>query len=206
MLAFDHVVIATGNLEDAASRLWDEQGLATMAGGRHPGHGTANRIAPLGPDYIELMAVVDRDEAEASPLGRFVAAFVAEGGGLMALCLRTRDITTVTTRLGIEPLHMTRTRTDGRELSWHIAGLEEALGQQRLPFFIEWDVAEDDHPGRTVVEHREEPSGISWVELAGDKDVIAHRLGDGAPNIRVVPGRPGILAVGIQTRGGEIRL
>ena len=49
------------------------------AGGRHPGHGTANRIVPLGSSYIELMAVVDRVEADSSPLGSWVERRLVDG-------------------------------------------------------------------------------------------------------------------------------
>jgi hypothetical protein len=39
-------------------------GLASIEGGRHPGWGTANRIIPLGDAYIELVTVVDDEEAQ----------------------------------------------------------------------------------------------------------------------------------------------
>ena len=59
-LRIDHVLYAVRDLDEAASRLATEWGLATSDGGRHPGHGTANRIVPLGSDYIELIAIVDQ--------------------------------------------------------------------------------------------------------------------------------------------------
>ena len=73
MLAIDHVIVVVDDLDAAAARLLDEHGLASLPGGRHEGHGTGNRIVPLGPDYLELMAVVDADEAVGSPLGAWVA-------------------------------------------------------------------------------------------------------------------------------------
>ena len=72
MLAIDHVIILVEDLDAAARRYYKQQGLASVPGGRHPGHGTANRIVPLGSSYIELMAVVERIEADSSPLGSWV--------------------------------------------------------------------------------------------------------------------------------------
>src|SRR5512142_3281084 len=69
--ALDHVVLAVDDLDRAAARLEREHGLASYAGGRHARGGTANRIVPLGSQYLELMAVVDPARAEG--WGRLVA-------------------------------------------------------------------------------------------------------------------------------------
>ncbi len=90
MLAVDHVIVVVHDL-DAAARRYDKQlGLGSVAGGRHAEHGTGNRIVPLGDSYIELMAVVDRDEAASSSLGSWVERRLGEAP--VALCLRTDDI------------------------------------------------------------------------------------------------------------------
>ncbi|MCU1449231.1 MAG: hypothetical protein JWP02_1401, partial [Acidimicrobiales bacterium] len=125
VLAVDHVIVAVSDLEEAGRRYDEQHGLASVDGGRHPGHGTGNRIVPLGSSYIELMAVVDRDEAASSGLGSWLAQRLGEvGEGPAALCLRTDDIETVGLRTGREPLAMTRTRPDGVELGWHLMGLD----------------------------------------------------------------------------------
>ena len=93
MLEFDHVIFAVRDFDDFAGRLRSDHGLGSAPGGAHPGHGTGNRIVPLGADYIELMSVVDAEEAAASPLGRWVTERVASGEGPAALCLRSDDIT-----------------------------------------------------------------------------------------------------------------
>ena len=93
MLALDHVIVVVADLDSAARRLYREHGLASVAGGRHAGHGTGNRIMPLGSSYIELMAVVDRDEAASSPVGSWVGQRLVEvGEAPVALCLRTDEI------------------------------------------------------------------------------------------------------------------
>ena len=38
-------------------------GLTVLEGGRHPGRGTANLIVPFGRQYLELLCIVDEDEA-----------------------------------------------------------------------------------------------------------------------------------------------
>jgi Glyoxalase-like domain len=50
----------------AARRRFENAGFRVFDGGRHPGRGTANLIVPFGDQYLELLAVVDEDEAHAS--------------------------------------------------------------------------------------------------------------------------------------------
>ena len=87
---------------------------------------TAPAIAscPSGNSYIELMAVVDRDEAASSPLGSWVDTSARRVGETpAALCLRTDDIEGTARRTGSQPLFMCRTRPDGVRLEWHLVGL-----------------------------------------------------------------------------------
>ncbi len=203
MLAIDHVIVVVADLEAAARRYEDELGLASVAGGRHPGHGTGNRIMPLGDAYLELMAVVDEEEAAASPLGAWVHERVADtGGGPAALCLRTDDIDAVAARIGRVPLAMSRQRPDGVALDWHLVGLDDAI-TDGLPFFIQWHVAERDHPGHDRVEHRLRPVAIDWVELGADATRLAAWLGDHDLPLRLVDGSPGPQRVAVAMADGE---
>ena len=54
----DHVIYGTSDL-DAASARFAAQGLRVVPGGAHEGIGTHNRLAPLGGDYVELLAILD---------------------------------------------------------------------------------------------------------------------------------------------------
>ena len=203
MLAIDHVIVAVADLDAAAAALEREHGLASVAGGRHPGHGTGNRIVPLGDSYLELMAVVDEDEASASPLGAWLRRRVAAiGDGPLALCLRTDDIAGASQRTGHRALPMSRRRPDGVELSWHLVALEAAL-TDGMPFFIEWHIAAGDHPGRTHVEHRIAATGVAWVELGADAERLDEWLGSAVPEIRVVAGDPGVHRVAVSVADGE---
>jgi Glyoxalase-like domain len=72
-MRIDHVLWATDDLDATAERFAREHGLPVLGGGRHVGLGTENRILALGGGYLELIAVVDADEAAASWIGRAVA-------------------------------------------------------------------------------------------------------------------------------------
>ena len=203
MLAVDHVIVVVEDLDDAARRYDDELGLASVAGGRHVGHGTGNRIVPLGSSYIELMAVVDRDEATGSPVGSWVQRRLAEAGeGPGALCLRTDDIEPVAQRTGHQPLAMSRTRPDGVQLDWQLVAHDAAFGEG-LPFFIQWHVDKADHPGAARVEHRAAAAGIEWVELGSDPDRLASWLGPHDLPLRVVAGAAGPRRVAVAITGGD---
>jgi hypothetical protein len=191
VLAIDHVIVVVHDLDAAARRFDEQHGLASVAGGRHAGHGTGNRIVPLGSSYIELMAVVDPDEAAFSPLGAWLARRLVEvGDAPAALCLRTDDIEAAARRTGREPLPMRRTRPDGVELAWDLVALDAAL-TDGLPFFIQWHVDDVDHPGHAVAEHRCAANGIAWVELGGDPDRLASWLGEHDLPLRPVEGPAG---------------
>ena len=80
MLRIDHVVYAVEDLDEAALGFRQTHGLDSVAGGRHERWGTANRIVPLGDQYLELVATVDPGRAGTSGFGRDVLRQAAEGG------------------------------------------------------------------------------------------------------------------------------
>lgn len=205
MFTIDHVILAVADLDAAAGRLLKEHGLASVVGGRHPGHGTGNRIVPLGPNYLELMAVLDPDEAATSPLGRWVTRRAGDGLAPAALCLRTDHIDRVAARLHEDPLPMTRERPDGEVLAWSLAGLGGMLGPQNLPFFIRWEIDPALHPARTPVPHRVVTGGITAAHIGP----VGAELGDllaGTPGVVIEDGDPGVHAVTIAMGTGEIVL
>jgi hypothetical protein len=193
MLWFDHVIMTVRDLDQAGHRLLEKHGLASIPGGRHAGHGTGNRIAPLGDSYVELMAVVDPDEAARSRLGRWVGDQTADEDRLAAWCLRTDDIDDLAARLGLTSEAMTRLRPDGGELAWRLAGLVQGL-TTGLPFFIQWDVPPGQHPGKAL---GSAGPGISWVEFGGDERTLSQWLGPNDLDVRCVGGPSGIRRVGI---------
>ena len=207
MLALDHVILAAGDIDVAGTDLAREHGLASLPGVRHAGHGTGNRIVPLGDAYIEIMGVVDEAEAAASPMGRWLRERTADGDCLAAVCLRTEAIDPLAQRLGLRVQPMSRDAPGGVTLSWRLAGLAEAMADPSRPFFIDWDIPADQHPARGAAPHRVRPTGFAWAELAGDVDAIAAWLGESVPNLRLIAREaPGLRAAVALEDGGAISL
>lgn len=203
MLAIDHAIIAVQDPAATAAVLAERHGLHAAPGGRHAGHGTGNWIVPLGSSYLELMTVVDPDQAADSPMGRWIMASSRNGDRLTAVCLRTDDIEGDAARIGDRPLAMQRERDDGTVLRWQLAGLDAAMSAESLPFFIAWDIPEDDHPGHMPVTHDVHVTGISWIEYGAEPGRLASWLGDHALPIRRVDGPPGPRRLAIATSGGQ---
>jgi glyoxalase-like protein len=205
-LYIDHVIYAAGDLEAAAARFSDQFGLASVIGGRHPGWGTANRIVPLGEDYLELVGVVDRSEAAASEFGRPVMEAVARRDQLVGWAVATGDLQSIARRLHLEVIRGSRTRPDGSTLSWQLAGVAQALATGALPFFIEWHGPPELHPAKAAADHRVTPRGIAWVEVAVDEDSLRAWLGEHDLPLRITTGPRSLSAVAIGTTEGELVL
>jgi Glyoxalase-like domain len=208
-LWIDHVIYAVDDLDVAGAALFDREGLASVPGGRHAGWGTENRIVPLGESYLELIAVVDVDEAEGSEFGRAVRRALTEDHPLVGWVVATDDIDAVAKRLDLEVEEKSREAGDGSKLSWRLAGLERATKTGALPFFVQWDVPPERHPGAADVSHDADVRGIAWVEVcADDSDEVREWLGDDAGDlpVRITDGDPALAAAAIETDGSEIVL
>jgi len=139
----DHLVIAVPDLDIAAHELEQGIGLAVTGGGRHPGAGTANRIAFLADgSYLELITIEDGKAAAKRPLGAAVARALEErGGGLAAYALVDDHLDTTVAELqangsSIGPVQDgSRVREDGEVVEWWTA-FPETLGLDGVPFLI----------------------------------------------------------------------
>jgi Glyoxalase-like domain len=200
----DHVIYAVGDLDAAAKRFSERFGLASVPGGRHRGWGTANRIVPLGTSYLELVAVVDPEEAGASDFGRAVSDAVAQREQLVGWAVATEDIEPIARRLDLEVVAGSRTRPDGSTLSWRVAGLARAMEAGALPLFIQWDGPSEFHPGAAAARHRSRPLGIAWIELTADERQLREWLGESDLPLRIAAGPQSLSAVGIGTADGEV--
>ncbi|HLJ02072.1 MAG TPA: VOC family protein [Solirubrobacteraceae bacterium] len=202
----DHVIYAVDDLDAAGARFRAEFGLGSVPGGRHPGWGTANRIVPFGHEYVELVTIVDRQEAAASEFGRAVTQALAGGHRLLGWAVATDDIHGIATRLSLDVTRGSRTRPDGSTLSWQLAGAAPALSTGALPFFLQWDGPPELHPGAAVVEHGVRADGIAWIEISGDEQALRAWLGDHDLPVRVIEGPPSMSAAGISAGEREIVL
>jgi hypothetical protein len=141
--------------------------------------GTHNRILPLGPGYLEVLAIADPEEAAASAFGGALRARLDEHGeGLWGWAVAVADVGS----LGLEISRIERQR-----LTAHLAGVARAMADPAQPFFIQRDPGvPDPAAGGTA-------GGITWVEVSSDP-----RLPD-LP-VRVGEGPPGVIAMGIGDR------
>lgn len=171
----DHVLLPVADLEEGARRLRERFGLVAIAGGRHPKVGTANMIVPLGGQYLELIAIVDEQEAAGSRLGRRVIRALDEGRMFVAWALRTRSLDALRGKLqaagwDLPPLSEgSRRRPDGRVLQWRTQDLDSGAEPIAIPFVIEWDVPDGLHPGQAAAAHPGGATGLRRV-VVGARD------------------------------------
>lgn len=195
----DHVIYAVTDLRSAVHRFADEYGLESVGGGEHREFGTRNAIVPVGQgQFIELMAIAD--EGSQHPLVLSLSAWLRGGDHLVAVCLRPDDLDEVSERLSIQITPAERHNPEGEVLRWRLAGVQAALGPERLPFFIDWQGAEQ----QLDAQHAQAASteGIAWVEYGGDCGRLTQWIGEHDLPLRVVDGPPGPHAIGLR-RGPE---
>ncbi len=205
MIEIDHIVYAVRDLDGAAERFRRAYGLDSVVGGRHSGWGTGNRIVPLGAQYVELISVLDVEEAAGTRFGRTMLAFLEAGDRPWAIVCRTDELDALAARLDLGVSEGSRTRPDGQVIAWRGAALDDPRREAFMPFFIEWRLASDDlYPGGMPVTHGVGPTGISWVEVGGDGDRLAAWLGRADLPIRVVGGPPAVRRFAITTADGEL--
>ena len=200
-MKLDHVVLAVGDLAVAARELEAQHGLVSVAGGRPPGWGTGNRIVPLGESYLELIAVVDEAQAAASPFGRWVAAVRGARPQPLGWAVRPADLDRHARRLGLAIAEGSRRTREGAVLRWRYAGVERALAEPCLPFFIAWALGSP-FPGRSGT------AGftVSELRLTGDADALEEWLGPHELPLVVGPGDPALGAVVLEGPGGTVVL
>ena len=204
MLRLDHLGYAVRDLDEAAVRFREEFGLDSVVGGRHAGFGTANRIVPLGEQYIEIVGVVDGVEAAGSAFGRSVLERTAERDGWLVIVVTTDDVEAEAARLGLEVTTGLRTRPDGSEVRWRMTGLDAPQREPWMPFFMTWDVPDERHPGRQRAGHGVRAEGLAWVEVGGEEAWLRDWLGGQDLPIRVTGAPPGIVRVAVATADGEV--
>jgi catechol 2,3-dioxygenase-like lactoylglutathione lyase family enzyme len=163
----DHVMICVPDLDravDTCTRL----GFGVHPGGVHTGKGTHNAIAFNEGDYLELLAIRDRDEyLRGSPYPGLVE-FIEQGGGLRYVILQSDDLAAEVAamrRRGVDvgdPVDGTRRTPAGQELRWRAA-----MPGPRNPlplFFIEHQTPLVER--RRQVPGAPHPNGVQRIERA----------------------------------------
>lgn len=204
-LAVDHVLLATQDLAAAGRALADRYGLESCEGGRHPEWGTANRIVPVGDAYLELVAVVDATVAGRCSFGRWVASARPAVVQPLGWAVRTTSIDVIAERHGLRVTTGSRAAPSGRLLSWRLAGVERAVAEPSLPFFIEWG-DETPHPSRALRAGSNDSVEVARLELTGDVHRIRQWLGDLAGRVVVDAGPPSLAKVVLVTPGGAVEI
>lgn len=204
VLDIDHLIICVADLRAAADEFEKRHGLLSVEGGHHPSHGTANRIIPLGPNYIELVSVVDQVEADQSSFGSWVSSHSGGPFEVDAIALRTDDLAPIARRLGLEEVAMSRIRPDGFRLAWKLIGINEMIGARSLPLLIQWLVAPEELPGQADVDHRVETGGVTKILLSGGGRLRSWVAG--AKAVEVQDGAPGVLEAQLQIDGRTVAL
>jgi hypothetical protein len=204
VLDIDHLIICVPDLEAAADDFEKEYGLVSIEGGHHPSHGTANRIIPLGPNYIEFVSVVDQVEANQSSFGSWVSSRSGGPFEVNAVALRTDDLGPIARRLGLEEVAMSRIRPDGFRLAWKLVGIDEMIGARSLPLLIQWLVAPEELPGQADADHRVETGGVTRISLSGGGRIRSWVAG--ATGVEVHDGASGVLEAEVLIDGRTVAL
>jgi hypothetical protein len=197
----DHVLIAVRDLSSAVLEFEARYGLMSVEGGRHAAWGTANRIVPLGETYLELVAVVDQEEAAQSAFGRWVAT--SPPNAPLGWAIRTNDLDAIAGRLGLRVASGSRPTSSGELLSWRIAGVEQSMLEPGLPFFIEW-ASGARLPGSIAASHPAAVQGITELIIQGDQGRLTSWLGGHSLPLTVRRGGSRVLGIVLSTQSGQI--
>ena len=141
-MEFDHLVVATRDLDQAKERFFERTGVRPVDGGAHPGRGTRNALVSFGDQqYLEILAPDPEQEVSEAML----ASFPPDGHDeIFHWAIRSHDLSDVARRAnesGLKPspiVAASRAQPSGEPLEWDLM----AVGGHGLaglaPFFIDW--------------------------------------------------------------------
>ena len=209
----DHLIITVPELEAGVAEFERLTGVRAVAGGRHPGRGTANFLVGLAPTgwstgahtYLEILGPDPQQEAPADgvlPLD----AHLAQGLTLQtwaihppAFLAKVAGANTEGVDFG-EVRDMSRETADGDLLEWRLTSKQPLPHQGTQPFLIDW--GESTHPAEAAL-----PS-VELLEFSIESpDVEATRAALavlGAPDAVVVEGPDYRLHARLRGPGGVL--
>jgi hypothetical protein len=149
----DHLVYGAPDLQAGIDRIEELLGIRATPGGQHPGAGTRNALAALGPGtYLEIVGPdLDQDE----PAGpRWFGVDRLTTPALVMWAAKAHDLDelardAVRHGLGLGEVRSgCRRAPDGSLLSWRFTNPETVIAGGIVPFFIDW--GQTPHPARTA--------------------------------------------------------
>lgn len=153
-LVFDHLLWAAPDLDAGAEAFAAATGVVPTVGGSHPGFGTRNRLAALGPGaFFEVIAPDPAQDAKGTRAERIAAM---PRPGIITFAVQTEDLADaerLAKAAGLvvpAPVSMGRTRPDGVKLAWKILYLQHPSYGEAVPFVIDWQGSP--HPSTTTPE------------------------------------------------------
>lgn len=200
----DHIAVGVPSLEAGVAEFMG-YGLGAVEGGRHP-EGTMNRNIPLDPpQYVELIEVWDPE----GDMGRRTVELMEAGQRLLGVAIEVDDIDAVGRRVGVCPDGGSIQLPDGTTGTW---GYVEHPSEHWLPFYISYGMGHAARQARIdrwaaryqSAEHHNPPSGIRWVEIGGNAQLLRSWLGETSLPIKSVPGPPGIRRFGVGMGDREV--
>lgn len=165
--ALDHLLIGAATIASGIAWLEEKTGVRAALGGSHPGLGTWNALASLGPgQYVEIIAPdpgqTGVETFYVPGLRGFSAPRIATWAA-RGVDLPTRFASALPSGFSCAPvLQGARIRPDGTRLAWTLAfprQTERGTFEGALPFFIEWE-SPAHHPGLST------PKGLSLLSLS----------------------------------------
>jgi hypothetical protein len=176
-MRFDHLVVGIGVLDEGVRQFASLAGVTAAEGGRHPGRGTHNALAAIGPlAYLELLApqpgaAVSGADADLERLDRLTLidwAVAVDDMDATAAALAAAGFACDSPRPGA------RDTPSGDRLEW--TTLRFTGDVPGAPFFIEWSRATR-HPSRAA------PTGCTLTSLA----ITCPAALAGVPGITAIP-------------------
>lgn len=209
-MRLDHLSYActTSEIADVVQRIGSDLGGTFVDGGRHPSFGTRNFILPLtGGSYVEVVSALDHPAALKAPFGQAVSRRAEAGGGWLSWVLAVDDISGVEDRLGRPAARGHRIRPDGVELCWQQLGILDTMERPYMPFFVNWDCQDTEHPSASGPANG---ISIASVELVGEQATVADIVDidavDGVSLVWIEDDEPGVAAVTFNTPNGAVRI
>jgi catechol 2,3-dioxygenase-like lactoylglutathione lyase family enzyme len=199
-LTLDHVMVGVPDLDSGTEWFQQKTGVRPRPGGAHPGLGTHNALASLGPQtYLEIIAT-DPNGDVGSDLTRRLASI--ERPTPLGWCFSCTDADAMLAELegagvGATVIPVSREQPGGGELSWRVVLPHHDLGPA-IPFFIDWDgtptpastsppgcelqsvmpVHQDPALAQALLDRMGVPAKVTWAQVSSLR--IEFRSGDGS--------------------------